>query len=229
MSRFILSFFGGISGALIKWALIAVLWIGSIVFVATSALALDAISDAMMRFAGIPTLRLDQKRKVAMAKTELRAQKNQTARAKNRLNEERALRKRAIKAHSTKVNRFVSRLAARNISDAGTSLIPLAGGLMSVTFAVADVYAACEMVDMQNDLNMAFSVEDELSGFESVCVNSVEQVDALGQQAEAKLAEMKRTGQQISGAVGEWKEQIPSSGDMSDYLAKQMCRVTGDC
>lgn len=37
MSKFILSFLGGFSGALIKWALIAVLWIGSIVFVPISA------------------------------------------------------------------------------------------------------------------------------------------------------------------------------------------------
>ena len=102
MAKLSISFFGGVTGSLIKWALIGVLWLGSIVFVTTSALALDAISDVMMRLAGIPTLHLDQKRKVAKANNELQAQKNQAARAKNQLAEDRVARKKAVLRHRKK-------------------------------------------------------------------------------------------------------------------------------
>ena len=63
MARFAFSFIGNVAGAVIKWALIAVLWCSSILFVTTSALALDAISDALSGFKGIPTPYLDQKGK----------------------------------------------------------------------------------------------------------------------------------------------------------------------
>lgn len=233
-------FMGGVTGSLIKWALIAVLWICSVVFVTTNALALDAISDAMLRFAGIPTIHLDQKRKVAKAQTDLTAQKNQTARAKTRLNEERAMRKRAIKNHSSKVSRFVSKMAVRNVSDGGQSLIPVVGGLVSIPLAVADVYAACEMVDMQNDLNVAFNLENELSEMEAVCVTAVNQMEELEHEAELKLEEMKETGQQVAVAVdtagetlsetmNEWKEQVPTAEEMQRSAEKQWCRVTGNC
>lgn len=221
----IVSFMGGVTGSLSKWALIAVLWVGSVVFVTTNALALDAISDAMMRFAGIPTIHLDQKRKVAKAKTDLTAQKNQTARAKTRLSEERVMRKRAIKSHSSKVSRFVSKMAVRNVSDAGQSLIPVVGGLVSIPLAVADVYAACEMVDMQNDLNVAFNLENELSDMESVCVTAVSQIEELEREAEEKLADMKETSQQVSTKVQEWSESFPSTGEMRDAVLNAM-RIT---
>ena len=87
---------------------------------------------------------------------------------------------------------------------------------MAVSFSVADVYAACELVTMQNELEETFGVDDELSKAESACATSVGKVDELGLQAEAKLAEMKRTGQEISEVV-------------TEYWAEQVCRVTGDC
>ena len=221
----IVSFMGGVTGSLIKWALIAVLWVGSVVFVTTNALALDAISDAMMRFAGIPTIHLDQKRKVAKAKTDLTAQKNQTARAKTRLNEERVMRKRAIKNHSSKVSRFVSKMAVRNVSDAGQSLIPVVGGLVSIPLAAADVYAACEMVDMQNDLNVAFNLENELSDMESVCVTAVDQVEDFQHEAELKLEEMKEATKQVSAKVEKLRDRVPSGSEMRDAVLNAM-RIT---
>lgn len=225
MTKVIVSMMGNMSAALVKWALIAVLWIGSVVFVTTNALALDAISDAMMRVAGIPTIHLGQKRKVAKAQTDLTAQKNQTARAKTRLNEERVMRKRAIKNHSTKVSRFVSKMAVRNVSDAGQSLIPVVGGLISIPLAAADVYAACEMVDMQNDLNVEFNLEDELSDMESVCVTAVDQVEDFQHEAELKLEEMKEATQQVSAKVEEWSDRVPSGSEMRDAVLNAM-RIT---
>ena len=229
MGEVIVSLMSKVSKALIKWTLIGALWIGSVAFVTTNALALDAMSDLMMRFGGIPTLHLEQKRQVAKAKTELTAQKNQTARVTKRLNEERVARKKAIKSHSAKVSRFASKMALRNVTDAGQSLIPVVGGLISIPLAAADVYAACEMVDMQNDLNTAFDLNSELSDMESVCVTAVNEIEELERVAEEKLVQMKQTTQQVSETVVEWKEQIPSGSELADQLANQMCRFAGQC
>ena len=233
MSRFILSFLGGLSGALIKWALIASLWIGSIVFVTTSALALDAISDAMMKFAGIPTLHLDQKRRVAKAKTELQVQKQQTAKARKQLTQDRAIRKKALIKHGRKVDGFVVKMVKRNVAAAGTALLPAVGGLASVGFAVADVHAGCELIAMQNELEIMFGMPGHLSSTEEACVDGIVAIDELGRKAQAELTEMKQIGQQVSGTVAEtmveWQEHVPSSSEMSSYLVEQMCRVTGNC
>lgn len=218
MGEVILTLMSKVSTALIKWTLIGALWFGSVAFVTTNALALDAMSDVMMRFAGIPTLHLEQKRRVAKAKTELTAQKNQTARATKRLNEERVARKKAIESHSAKVSRLASKMALRNVTDAGQSLVPVVGGLISIPLAAADVYAACEMVDMQNDLNAAFDLNSELSDIESVCVTAVNQIEELQREAEQTLADMKETSQQVSTKVQEWSERIPSTGAMRDAL-----------
>jgi len=216
MTKLSITFFGGVTGSLIKWALIGVLWLGSIVFVTTSALAMDAISDVMMRFAGVPTLHLDQKRKVARANTELQAQKNQTARAKNRLAEDRATRKKAVLRHRKKVDRFVVKMVRRNVAAAGTAMLPAVGGAASVGFAVADVHAGCELIAMQNELEIMIGMPRQLSSTEEACVNGIKEIDELGRQADEKLAEMRQAGQHASDAL-------------KDYLSYQMCRVTGDC
>ena len=233
MSRFILSFLSGCSGALIKWALIAVLWIGSIIFVTTSALALDAISDTLMKFTGIPTLHLDQKRRVAKAKTELQVQKQQTAKATKQLTQDRAIRKRALLKHGKQVDGFVVKMVKRNVAAAGTALLPAVGGLASVGFAVADVHAGCELIAMQNELETMFGMASELSGTKEACVHGIAAIDELGLKAEAELTEIKQTGHRVSETVvetmAEWKEHVPSSSEMSGYLAEQMCRVAGNC
>ena len=135
------------------------------------------------------------------------------------------MRKRAIKNHSSKVSRFVSKMAVRNVSDAGQSLIPVVGGLVSIPLAAADVYAACEMVDMQNDLNVAFNLENELSDMESVCVNAVNQIEELEREAEAKLEEMKQATQQVSAKVEELRDRVPSRGEIRDAVLSAM-RIT---
>ena len=202
MARFAFSFIGNVAGAVIKWALIAVLWVSSIVFVTTSALALDAISDALSGFRGIPTPYLDQKGKIKNQQDTIKKQRGKIEKQGSTINKQkRAIKqvktdmnkqKVAVKKHATKVNRFAGKMAGRNVADAGTSLIPIAGGLMSVTFAVADVYAACELVTMQNELEKALRIDGELSDMQSVCVSSVNEVDRLAIKAEEELDEFRR-------------------------------------
>ena len=199
MARFAFSFIGNVAGAVIKWALIAVLWCSSILFVTTSALALDAISDALSGFKGIPTPYLDQKGKIKKQQDTIKKQKGKIKKQGSTINKQKGTIKQvktdmnkqkvAVKKHSTKVNRFAGKMAGRNVADAGTSLIPIAGGLMSVTFAVADVYAACELITMQNELEKALRIDGELSDMQSVCVGSVNEVDRLAIKAEEELDE----------------------------------------
>jgi hypothetical protein len=202
MARFAFSFIGNVAGAVIKWALIAVLWVSSIVFVTTSALALDAISDALSGFKGIPIPYLDQKGKIKNQQDTIKKQRGKIERQGSTINKQKGTIKQvktdmnkqkvAVKKHATKVNRFAGKMAGRNVADAGTSLIPIAGGLMSVTFAVADVYAACELVTMQNELEKALRIDGELSDMQSVCVGSVNEVDRLAIKAEEELDEFRR-------------------------------------
>ncbi|MDA8677824.1 hypothetical protein N9L74_04030 [Luminiphilus sp.] len=206
MARFAFSFIGNVAGAVIKWALIAVLWCSSILFVTTSALALDAISDALSGFKGIPTPYLDQKGKIKNQQGTIKKQQDTIEKQKGKIKKQGSTinkqkgtikqvkagmnkQKVAVKKHSTKVNRFAGKMAGRNVADAGTSLIPIAGGLMSVTFAVADVYAACELITMQNELEKALRIDGELSDMQSVCVGSVNEVDRLAIKAEEELDE----------------------------------------
>lgn len=198
MTNPVLSFFGAVAGGLIKWVLIAALWLASIVFVASTADALEVISGLLSGFKAFPTPYLDQKTTIETQQKEL-----------NRKRVE-------VKRHGKKVRNFSSKMAVRNVADASTSLIPIAGGVLAVSFSVADVYAACELVTMQNELEAAFGFNGELSKAESACSTSVEKVDELGRQAEATLVEMKQTGQEVSTIVRE-------------YWADQLCRVTGDC
>ena len=202
MARFAFSFIGNVAGAVIKWALIAVLWVSSIVFVTTSALALDAISDALSGFKGIPIPYLDQKGKIKNQQDTIKKQRGKIERQGSTINKQKGTIKQvktdmnkqkvAVKKHATKVNRFAGKMAGRNVADAGTSLIPIAGGLMSVTFAVADVYAACELVTMQNELEKALRIDGELSDMQSVCVGSVNEVDRLAIKAEEELDDFRR-------------------------------------
>lgn len=206
MARFAFSFIGNVAGAVIKWALIAVLWCSSILFVTTSALALDAISDALSGFKGIPTPYLDQKAKIKTQQDTIKKQQDTIKKQRGKIKKQGSTinkqkgtikqvktdmnkQKVAVKKHSTKVNRFAGKMAGRNVADAGTSLIPIAGGLMSVTFAVADVYAACELITMQNELEKALRIDGELSDMQSVCVGSVNEVDRLAIKAEEELDE----------------------------------------
>jgi hypothetical protein len=202
MARFAFSFIGNVAAAVIKWALIAVLWVSSIVFVTTSALALDAISDALSGFKGIPIPYLDQKGKIKNQQDTIKKQRGKIEKQGSTINKQKGTIKQvktdmskqkvAVKKHATKVNRFAGKMAGRNVADAGTSLIPIAGGLMSVTFAVADVYAACELVTMQNELEKALRIDGELSDMQSVCVGSVNEVDRLAIKAEEELDEFRR-------------------------------------
>ena len=76
--------------------------------------------------------------------------------------------KEKVRKHGKKVRGFGKKMVGRNVADATTSIIPVIGGFASVTFAVADVHAACELVAMQNELEGKLGIDSDHSNFEDL-------------------------------------------------------------
>ena len=154
-----LKFFMSLAGTLAKLALIAAFWLSSVILVTSSALMMDAISDGMSRVLSIQTPYSRQKVVVAQQRKKLAAQKQ------------------AVRKSSFKVKQRLGTMIKRNVADAGTSMVPLIGGVASVGFAVTDVYAGCDMVRLQNDLNKVFDMDEDEGLLEGLCATAFEAVE----------------------------------------------------
>lgn len=149
-----------------KWAILGALWIGSLGLVTLNTQVMDWIGKGVSLLPGsLTTPYANQKQKHA------------------ELDEKVASQKRAVRAQSLRVDTFSKRMVTRNIADATTSLIPLIGGAASVTFAAADVYAACELLEMQAAFEEIFEIESQPSPVASVCAEATEQVSKLVDKA----------------------------------------------
>jgi len=204
-----------------KWSIIGLLWIASVVAVTTSAMLMDAISDSIWRLAGIATVDLTRKRD---ADKRLATEKKRTAKANQSLIQEKranAKTKRKVAAHGRKVRGFGKKMVGRNLADATTSVIPVVGGVASVTFAVADVHAACELVTMQNELETALGIDSDPSTFETYCIESINQINQTASEAKTTLTDLA--------------ERLPDMPDMPDvsvpteWWANLKCRASIDC
>ena len=204
-----------------KWSIIGVLWVASVAAVTTSAMLMDAISDSMWRLAGIATVDLTRKRD---ADKRLAAEKKRTAKANQSLMQEKrdsAKTKRKVAAHGKKVRGFGKKMVGRNLADATTSVIPVVGGVASVTFAAADVHAACELVTMQNELETALGIESDPSTFKTYCIESINQINQTASQAKTTLVDLAA--------------RLPDMPDMpevsvpTDWWDDLKCRASIDC
>ena len=204
-----------------KWSIIGLLWIASVVAVTTSAILMDAISDSIWRLAGIATVDLTRKRD---ADKRLATEKKRTAKANQSLIQEKranAKTKRKVAAHGRKVRGFGKKMVGRNLADATTSVIPVVGGVASVTFAVADVHAACELVTMQNELETALGIDSDPSTFQTYCIESINQINQTASEAKTTLTDLA--------------ERLPDMPDMpdvsvpSEWWADLKCRASIDC
>ena len=112
-------------------------------------------------------------------------------------------------------------MVGRNVADATTSVIPVVGGVASVTFAVADVHAACELVAMQNELETALAINSEPSNFKTYCIESINQINQTASEAKATLASLT--------------ERLPDMPDMpevsvpTEWWDDLKCRASIDC
>ena len=207
-----------------KWSIIGVLWIASVVAVTTSAMLMDAISDSMWKLAGIATVDLTRKRD---ADKKLATEKQKTAKANQSLAQEKqanAKTKSKVAAHGKEVRSFGKKMVGRNVADATTSVIPVVGGVASVTFAVADVHAACELVTMQNELETALGIDSDPSTFKTYCIESIYQINKTANEAKETLVSLT--------------ERIPDMPDMPDMPDFSIptglwddlkCRASIDC
>ena len=207
---FIINFFLRFAALITKWALIGVLWLASILFVTSNALLMDAFSDGLSRLSGVVSPYTLQKQKLvktekrlkakdAAHKRQMDAQKTahtkkmntqKAAHAKN-LDRQRAghtkkirSQKALVKSHTAEVRGFSKKMVWRNTADATTSMIPMVGGLASVTFAVLDVHAACELIAMQKNLESSLGLVNRDSSWDSFCLESIGAIDTVGETAE---------------------------------------------
>lgn len=209
-----------------KWCLIAVLWVASVVAVTSSALVMDALADGLSRLAGISTPYADKKRKVAASDKQLNAEKRRTATERRKLKNQKA----SIQRHSLKVSKFSKKMVVRNVADATTSLVPVVGGAASVTFAALDVHAACELVAMQADLEASLGIASNPSQMESICIDGIEQIDAMVAKADALVSTVQDTDYELPDMptlpdIGE----VPGLSSAQETFSSWMCSASGNC
>ena len=174
---------------LLKWVALAILWLASVIFVMTSALLMDAISDGLSNVFGVTTPYAQQKN--------------------NNLKQKTAIKKTRAKSH-----RVASKMVSRNVMDAGSVFIPVGGAVIGVGFAAADVYAACELIDIQNELSESLLIPNDTSVGEDLCLDAVAYVESLPDLPDVKAP----------------KWEVPEVLTKSrEALTEWICKATGDC
>ena len=174
---------------ILKWFMLAVIWLASVILVTTSALLMDAISDGLSNVFGITTPYSQQKNNNLKQKT-------------------------AIKKTRAKSQRLAAKMVTRNVMDAGSVFIPLGGAVVGVGFAAADVYAACELIDIQNELSETLLIPNDTSVGDELCLDAVAYVESLPDLPDVKAPQWEVPDVVISSR---------------DALTGWMCRATGDC
>lgn len=207
-------FFARLSLLLTKWAVIGTLWLASVFLVTSSALLMDQFSDWARMLGGYTTPYSKQKATVRSQHAKLKAQKT-------RLDNQR----RYVKRHSRKVKMLGGKMIARNVADATTSIIPVIGGAASVSFAVWDVYAACELISTQKEfeLLMGTSTADDYSALESTCVTATTSVESASASATETL---ERASTSAEEAFSSLKSNTAS---VHDWWATKACEWTEKC
>jgi len=186
-----------------KYTLIAVIWLVSVVLVITSERLMNTISVGLDDVFGLTTPFADQKKKNADQK------KNNSELKKKNIAQRSAMKKSKAKSKA-----LATKMVTRNVMDAGSSLVPIGGAVVGVGFAAADIYAACELIDIQNELGQAFGIPDDKSVSDKLCLDAVAYVDALPELPDLKAPE--------------W--ELPDMLTISrDGVAEFLCNVTGDC
>jgi len=132
---------------MLKWSMLAFIWLASLAFATTSTLFMDAISDGLSNVFGITNTHLNHKNTIGKSRS--------------------------------KTKRVARKMVARNSIDLGATILPLAGTVLGVGLAAADVYAACELIDIQNDLAVELNIPNEESSADEVCSTAVEFVESI--------------------------------------------------
>ena len=179
----------GLFKGILKWSVLASIWLASVIFVTTSALLMDAISDGLSNVFGITTPHAQQKNNNLKQKT-------------------------AIKKTRAKSQRLAAKMVTRNVMDAGSVFIPVGGAVVGVGFAAADVYAACELIDIQNELSETLLIPNDTSVGDELCLDAVAYIESLPDLPDVKAPQW------------EAPDVFTSS---RDAVTDWMCKATGKC
>lgn len=93
-------------------------------------------------------------------------------------------------------------------------LIPVGGAVIGVGLAAADVYAACELIDIQNELSETLLIPNDTSVGDELCLDAVAYVESLPDLPDVKAPQW------------EVPDVVTSS---RDAVTDWMCRATGKC
>ena len=105
-------------------------------------------------------------------------------------------------------------MVTRNVMDAGSAFIPLGGAVIGLAFAAADVYAACELIDIQNEISETLEIPNDTSVGDDLCLDAVATVESL-----PDLPDVKAPQWEVPDVVTSLKETL------TDFR----CSVSGDC
>ena len=98
--------------------------------------------------------------------------------------------------------------------DASSSLLPVGGAVIGIGLAAADVYGACELIDIQNELSETLEIPTDNSVGDELCLDAVATVEALPDLPDINAPE--------------W--EVPELFSTSkETLTEWMCSVSGNC
>ena len=207
--RLVFAFLTDFATTLAKWIFIGALWLASVLLVTTNAFVMDAISDGMSSLLGVQTPYSKQKANLVRRKSSYCAG---TSSNKN----------------SKKIKGMGRSMIDRNVQDATMSPIPVIGGVASVGWAVSDVYAACEFIHLQNELDIAFGIDGDLTTFENVCSVSIQAVEGAREDAKQDLNSLEEQVRDMSESLGEFHEaMVEQAVDYMEQVERYLLRLGG--
>ena len=193
-----------------KWVVLLALWAASIIFVTTNALLMDVISDNLTEVFDVTTPYAQQKQSNLKQKAEIKKQKAEIKKQDVAIKRQ----KTAIKKARGKSQKLATKIVTRNVADLSTPLVPIGGTFIGVGLAAADVYGACELIDIQNEISETLQISNDTSVGDKLCLDAVAYVESL-----PDLPDVKAPQWEVPDFVTSSKET----------LTEWMCNVSGDC
>ena len=195
---------------MLKWFVLASIWLASVIFVTTSALLMDMISDGLTKVSDFTTPYSQQKQSNLKQRAEIKKQKAAIKKQDVAIKKQKA----AITRTRGKSQKLAAKMVSRNVLDASSSLLPVGGAVIGVGLAAADVYGACELIDIQNELSETLEIPTDNSVGEELCLDAVATVESLPDLPDINAPE--------------W--EVPDLFSTSkEKLTEWMCSVSGDC
>ena len=83
---------------------------------------------------------------------------------------------------------------------------------MAVSLTLADIYAACELLEMQHELDALFDVAEDPTSWEQTCLTTIDKVEGLSADASKTLAILKQGGVGAKEVISDWYGEMTNAG-----------------